>query len=313
MTSHEHTSKVYGRSLGHLREKILLMGSLAEQMIGDGERALRTRDTALARETARIDRRINRLECEVDELALRLMATRQPVASDLRFITSTLKVVTDLERIGGLCVNICDRVAELNEEPPLPPVADLTSLAAEVLAAVHEAMDALSTRDLPRAKAGLVRDVPIDAHYRRIFDDVLAFMTKDPTTIYRATRLQSIAKYLERIGDHAVNIAGSVVFQIEGTAFLTGTTGLLQLSFARLGSGRPYGTAGLCASGKYLFRISIASELAPVVHSPNPDHPSCVGDSDVIRRKALPGARGRGPPMSSLFAVHFDRKIRREP
>src|ERR1700678_3102635 len=156
MSGGTHTSKIYDQELRSLRDKLLLMGSLVEDMIGKGDAALRTRDTALAQTTMRTDRRINRLECEVDELAMRILATRQPVASDLRFITTALKIVTDLERIGDLCVNICERVIELNEEPPLQPfhvggdpqtpatgVGDLTNLADEAIALVHDALDAL--------------------------------------------------------------------------------------------------------------------------------------------------------------------------
>jgi phosphate transport system protein len=165
----------------------------------------------------RVDRRINRLECDVDEACMRILATRQPVASDLRFITTALKIVTDLERIGDLCVNVCERVVELNEEPPLHRVADLTNLADEAIALVHDALDALVARDVEKATALLGRDAIIDEHYGQIFHDVLDLMAKDPATIYRATRVQSIAKYLERIADHAVNIAETVVFLVKGT------------------------------------------------------------------------------------------------
>src|SRR5262249_22531583 len=166
-----HTSRAYDQELRNLRDKLLLMGGLVEDMIGKGEAGLRTRDTALAQATVRADRRINRLECEVDELAMRILATRQPVASDLRFITTALKIVTDLERIGDLCVNICERVIELNEEPPLKPVGDLAGLAEEASAVVHEALDALVARDVGRATELLTRDDGIDEHYARIFKD----------------------------------------------------------------------------------------------------------------------------------------------
>ena len=217
MPAGTHTSKIYDSELRLLREKLLLMGSLVEEMIGKGEAALRTRDTPLAQATMKLDRRINRLECEVDELAMRILATRQPVASDLRFITTALKIVTDLERIGDLCVNICERVSELNEEPPLAPVADLTSLADEAIALVHDALDALVARDVDKATALLARDAAIDAHYTLIFKGVLELMAREPASIYRATRVQSIAKYLERIADHATNIAETVVFLVKGT------------------------------------------------------------------------------------------------
>jgi len=216
MPANTHTSKHYEQELRNLREKLLLMGSLVEEMIANGSTALTTRDTALAQATMKIDRRINRLECDVDELAMRILATRQPVASDLRFITTALKIVTDLERIGDLCVNICERVIELNEEPPLPPVADLASLAEEASAVVHEALDALVARDVTRATELLSRDDGIDEHYARIFKDVLELMARDPKSVYRATRVQSIAKYLERIADHAMNVAETVVFLVKG-------------------------------------------------------------------------------------------------
>jgi phosphate transport system protein len=225
MAAGTHTSKVYDQELRQLRDKLLLMGSLAEEMIGKGETALRTRDSALAQATMKLDRRINRLECEVDELAMRILATRQPVASDLRFITTALKIVTDLERIGDLCVNICERVSELNEEPPLAPVGDLTSLADEAVALVHDALDALVARDVDKATALLARDKVIDEHYAEIFKGVLDLMARDPTSVYRATRVQSIAKYLERIADHATNIAETVVFQVKGTDIRHGRSG----------------------------------------------------------------------------------------
>lgn len=213
----EHTSKVYENELRTLREKILLMGSLAEEMVQKGIRALRARDADLAQSTRRVDRHINRLECEVDELCLRILAMRQPVASDLRFITAALKIVTDLERVGDIGVNICERVAELSEEPPLPEPIDVSALADESLAVLHEALDALVARDADRARALLERDDVIDEQYSRVFERVLAMMSRDPSAIYRATRIQSVAKYLERIGDHAMNIAETVVFLVRGT------------------------------------------------------------------------------------------------
>lgn len=212
-----HTSKVYEHELRSLRDKLLLMGSLVEEMIQKGSTALSTRDTGLAKATIRLDRRINRLECEVDELCMRILATRQPVASDLRFVTAALKIVTDLERIGDLVVNICERVEELNEEAPLSPAEELPILAEEAGALVREALDALVARDVDRARQLLARDDQIDEHYARIFRDVLALMSRDPSTVYRATRIQSVAKYLERIADHATNIAESVVFLVKGT------------------------------------------------------------------------------------------------
>jgi phosphate transport system protein len=215
MPQGQHTSRVYEHELRTLRDRLLLMGSLVEEMISKAMLSLARRDTDMARATIKIDRRINRLECEIDDLCMRILATRQPVASDLRFVTTALKVVTDLERIGDLGVNICERVAELNEEPLLP-VGDLGGLADEATGVVHEALDALVERDVDRATALLKRDDDIDAQYAAIFSRLLELMSRDPSTIFRATRVQSIAKYLERIADHAMNVAEKVVFLVKG-------------------------------------------------------------------------------------------------
>ena len=211
-----HTSTAYESELTSLREKLLLMGTLAEEILQKGIQAYRERDSDLARATIKIDRRINRTECELDELCMRILAMRQPVASDLRFITIALKVVTDIERIGDLGVNICERVTELNDEPPLPAIAGINELADEVIGTVHEAVETLVSRDPDRAVALLNRDATVDERYASLFGELLALMARDPSTIYRATRIQSIAKYLERIADHAMNVAEDVVFLVRG-------------------------------------------------------------------------------------------------
>lgn len=214
-----HTSKVYEHELRTLREKLLHMGSLVEEMIRASIRALEAQDAELARRTLLVDRRINRLECEVDELCMRILATRQPVASDLRFVTIALKVVTDLERMGDLCVNICERVIELAGEEdalPGPALGDVVRLADEAKGVVREALDAFVVRDVTRASELLGRDHVIDEHYARIFRDLLTQMSEHPSSVYRATRIQSIAKYLERIADHAMNVAETVIFLVQG-------------------------------------------------------------------------------------------------
>lgn len=216
MVHGQHTSRVYESELRTLRDRLLLMGGMVEDMVTKAMRALSTRDSALARSTMNMDRRINHLECEIDELSMRILAMRQPVASDLRFVTTALKIVTDLERIGDLAANICERVAELNTQPASPLDLDLGELADQATLVVHEALEALVHRDVERAIELLGRDELIDAQYTRIFERLLALMAQDSTAIYRATRIQSIAKYLERIGDHATNIAETVVFLVKG-------------------------------------------------------------------------------------------------
>jgi phosphate transport system protein len=212
----EHTNREYELELRKLREQILLMGAKVEEVIKGSIQALLDRDSELAQKMIGSDRRINQMELDTDEKCMQVLARRQPVASDLRFLTMTLKLVTDLERIGDLGVNICERVIELNEEPPLKPYVDLPRMAEEVQGMLREALDAFVAGDASRAEKVIARDQTIDAYYTQIFRELLTYMMEDPRNIYRATRLQSIAKYLERIGDHTTNIGEMVVFMVKG-------------------------------------------------------------------------------------------------
>jgi len=216
VTSREHTNREYEQELRRLREQLLLMGAKVEEMIRGSIRALVERETALAEQMIAFDKKINQLELEIDELCMQILARRQPVASDLRFITMALKLVTDLERIGDLGVNISERVVELNAEPPLKPYIDMPNMAREVQEMLHEALDAFVAADADRAQHVIVRDRNVDAYYTQIFRELLTYMMEDPRNIFRATRLQSIAKYLERIGDHVTNLGEMVVFMVKG-------------------------------------------------------------------------------------------------
>ena len=216
MTTREHTNREYEGELRKLREQLLRMGAKVEEIISGSIKALLERDSDLATRMIAFDRRINQMEVDIDELCLSILARRQPVASDLRFITMALKLVTDLERIGDLGVNISERVIELNEEPPLKPYVDMPHMASEVQGMLREALDAFVAGDPERAHAVIERDANIDAYYNQIFRELLTYMMEDAHNIFRATRLQSIAKYLERIGDHATNLAEMVVFMVKG-------------------------------------------------------------------------------------------------
>ena len=216
MTSREHTNREYEQELRKLREQVLRMGAKVEEIISGSIKALLERDTVLATRMIAFDRKINQMEVDIDELCMLILARRQPVASDLRFITMALKLVTDLERIGDLGVNISERVMELNEEPQLKPYVDLPRMADEVQAMLREALDAFVAGDPDRAQAVIERDQTVDAYYTQVFRELLTYMMEDTHNIYRATRLQSIAKYLERIGDHAPNLAEMVVFMVKG-------------------------------------------------------------------------------------------------
>ncbi|MEO8214445.1 MAG: phosphate signaling complex protein PhoU [Myxococcales bacterium] len=216
MSLREHTNREYEGELRKLRDQLLRMGAKVEEIISGSIKALLERDTDLATRMIASDRRINQMEVDIDGLCLSILARRQPVASDLRFITMALKLVTDLERIGDLGVNISERVVELNAEPPLKPYVDLPNMANEVQGMLREALDAFVAGDPERAHAVIERDTNIDAYYSQIFRELLTYMMEDAHNIFRATRLQSIAKYLERIGDHATNVAEMVVFMVKG-------------------------------------------------------------------------------------------------
>src|SRR3954468_19036548 len=211
-----HTDREYQAELLKLHDQLLVMGARVEEMIAGSMRALTERDSELARRMIEYDHQINRLEVEIDELCLRILARRQPVASDLRLITTALKLVTDLERIGDACVSICERVVELNMEPTLKPYVDLPRMAETVQAMVRDALDAFVQADPERAREVVGRDRVVNAYYGQVFRELLTYMMEDPRNIYRAVRAQSIAKYLERIGDHATNLAEMVIFMVVG-------------------------------------------------------------------------------------------------
>jgi phosphate transport system protein len=192
------------------------MGAKSEEVVERALRALSSRDGALARRAIELDVDVDRLEIEIDELALALLARRQPVASDLRFVASVLKMVTDLERVGDLGVNIAERALELAALAPLEEQAEVLELGEAVKAMLHEALDAFVQADEARARAVLARDGVVDATFSRLFEQLVACMVARPETAPRATRLQSLARYLERIADHATNVAEMVVFMVRG-------------------------------------------------------------------------------------------------
>jgi phosphate transport system protein len=192
------------------------MGARCERSVQLALKAFIEGSAELIAEVKSLDRHIDRDEMESDELALRILALRQPVAHDLRLLATALKLVTDLERIGDIGVNISERVLELNQEPPLKPYVDLPVMAEETQRMLHDALDAFVAGDAEAAHRVIERDVTIDAYYSQIFRELLTYMMEDVRNIYRATRLQSIAKYLERVGDHATNLAEMVVFMVKG-------------------------------------------------------------------------------------------------
>jgi len=213
----QHTDREYEAELTRLRERILLMGAKVEEVIGGALRSVVERDPERAKALIAGDREIDALEVENDELCLRILARRQPVASDLRFLTIALKIVTDLERMGDLAVNISERSVELAEEPPLKPYVDLPKMGEDVRRMLRDALDAFVARDADRAAEVIRRDSGIDAYYAQIFRELLTYMMEDPRNITACTHLLFCAKNLERIGDHVTNIAENAYYVMTGT------------------------------------------------------------------------------------------------
>ena len=212
----EHTSRHYERELQDLKEQILRLGGMVEEMIASAMASLLGRDPDLARRVIASDPKVDAAELEIDHLCLSVLALRQPAASDLRFIATGLKIVTDLERIGDLAVNIAERSIELSEEPPLKPYIDIPRMASAAAGMVHRALDAFVGRDPGEARAVLGEDEGVDKLNVQLFRELLTYMIEEPKSISRALRITFIAKYLERIADHATNIAQMVIFMCEG-------------------------------------------------------------------------------------------------
>ncbi len=207
---------VFDNELRNLKDRILRMGVLVESAIRDSIRSLVDRDNELAREVIRRDHQINALDVEIDEECIRLIALRQPKAGDLRFITTAMKITTDLERMGDLAEDICERALELNEEPPLKPYIDIPRMAEIAQGMLIDVLDAFVRKDSSMAYNVIGRDDEVDNLTVQIFNELMFFMVQDPKTISRAIKITYISKYLERIADHATNIAEMVIYMVEG-------------------------------------------------------------------------------------------------
>jgi phosphate transport system protein len=212
----EHTDKKYEDELKKLREDILYMGGLVEDQIQKSIKSLVERDTELANIVIERDHEVNRLDVDIDDLCIRLLALHQPAARDLRFITTGLKITTDLERVGDMAVNICERALELNEEPQLKPYIDIPRMARIAERMIRESLDAFVREDTDLALKVCKDDDQVDQLNAQIFREVITFMIDDPRTINRAMKISSVSKYLERIADHATNIAEIVIFMVKG-------------------------------------------------------------------------------------------------
>ena len=211
-----HTDRTYELQLEKLRSSVLEMGGLVEDQIAQAMRALTTRDNDLARATIERDHMVNRLDVEIDDLAIKLLALHQPAARDLRLITTALKVTTDLERIGDLAEHIAERATELAGELPIKPSIDLPRMAELARDMLRRSLDAFVREDEKLALSVCNADDTIDQLHGQLFRELVEFMAEDPRTVSRAMRLLFVSKYLERVGDHATNIAEMVIFMVKG-------------------------------------------------------------------------------------------------
>ncbi len=207
---------VFDYELQQLKEKILRMGSLVEDALKSSVQALVERDNAVARRVIENDRIINTLDVEIDEESIRLIALRQPKAGDLRFITTAMKITTDLERMGDLAVNIAERAIELNEEPILKPYIDIPRMREIAQGMMRDALDAFVRKDKKLAMDVIMRDDEVNDLKHEVLKELAFFMAQDPTTVFRAMKISFVAQYLERLADHATNIAEMVIYLVEG-------------------------------------------------------------------------------------------------
>jgi phosphate transport system protein len=211
-----HMSSQFDAELNEIRLRLLEMGGKVEMMIANSMKSLVDRDCALAEQTIAFDAVVNAMEIEIDQKCLHILARRQPAARDLRFVTLALKIVTDLERIGDQCASIAKHALELNKEAQLKPYIDLPRMAEAAHNALKDALDAFVNGDVPAAVKVCQNDHLVDELNEQLQRELLTFMMESPATVGRAMRINSISKYLERIADHATNIAEMVIFMVMG-------------------------------------------------------------------------------------------------
>jgi phosphate transport system protein len=203
-------------TLVELRRHLLLMAGRVEAMIAAASRALVENDIELAEKTIADDRQVNRDEIEIDRIGLALLSDGLEDPRELRFVTLALKMVVDLERIGDLAVNICERALDLSAAPKLKPWIDVPRMAELVQTMVRDAIDAFVDGDAEKARQVVTRDDEVDALYTAVFREVLDLMLEDKHTVERGIHVQSVAKWLERMADHSTNLAEQVIFLVEG-------------------------------------------------------------------------------------------------
>ena len=211
-----HTLKAFDEDLDQLRGLIAEMGGRAEEAIAQSMQALVRRDTEAARQVVEADKRIDALEAEIERRAVQIIALRAPMADDLREVVAALKIAGVVERIGDYAKNIAKRVHVIEQAANLEPLSLLPEMGRIAAEMVHNVLDAFAARDAAKAAAVCERDRALDDFYNSIFRTLLTFMMEDTHNITPATHLLFIAKNLERIGDHAPNVAEMVYFAATG-------------------------------------------------------------------------------------------------
>jgi phosphate transport system protein len=192
------------------------MSGLVEDSVYRSVLTLVQKDEEQGQQVVRNETRINHMEIEIDELATRLLALQQPMATDLRFITAAIKINHDLERMGDIAVNIVERSLSLIREPFVNPPVDIPHMARVVQSMIRKSLDAFVKRDAELARSVLVSDDAVDALRDSIFEELISYMEKDPSAVRRGINLMFVSRHLERLADHATNIAEDVLFLVEG-------------------------------------------------------------------------------------------------
>ena len=208
--------RLFDEELRDLKEKLLRMAALAEDAIAKAIKALKDRDESMLDQVFAQEEKINLIEIEIDEICMRLLALRQPMAGDLRFITTAMKLGSELERIGDLSVNIAERTVELLKVPQLKPLVDIPRMAGLAQAMVVDSINAFVNRDAELGRRICERDDEVDNLNQQIFRELLTYMMEDAANIHRAVDLILIGRHLERIADHATNIGEDVIYLVKG-------------------------------------------------------------------------------------------------
>lgn len=214
--SQDHIVKSFDEELEAINGNVLRMGGMAEAQLANAIDALSRRDSERAAQVIASDARIDEIEQSINEAAVGILARRQPMANDLRVIVAALKIASDVERIGDYAKNIAKRVQALTQIPPVPPAHSIPRMASLTQVIIKEILDAYVAQDAEKARRAWLRDAEVDEMYTSLFRELLTYMMEDPRSITPCTHLLFIAKNIERIGDHATNIAELIYYQVTG-------------------------------------------------------------------------------------------------